>query len=136
MFDTIKRMRGEKGFTLIELLIVILILGLLLAIALPTFLNQQDKAKDSDAKTKLNTAYKIVKSEQAGNSDGALPTPDEAVSAMNASEGSGFAVTAGATTGQVEVDSSSGSLVLSVTSDSGKSFYATVNSNGSVQFSF
>ena len=45
--------RGEKGFTLIELLIVIVIIAILMAVAIPAFLGQRQKAQDSAAKSTL-----------------------------------------------------------------------------------
>jgi type IV pilus assembly protein PilA len=50
------RLADEAGFTLIELLVVILIIGILAAIAIPSFLNQKGKATDAAAKTIARTA--------------------------------------------------------------------------------
>lgn len=62
-----ERSSGESGFTLVELLVVMLILGLLAAIAIPSFFNQRDKAKDSDAKAGVRTAQTAMETYATDN---------------------------------------------------------------------
>lgn len=67
--------KESQGFTLIELLVVIIIIGILSAIALPSFLNQANKAKQSEAKTYVGSmnraqqAYYLEKTAFAANAD-------------------------------------------------------------------
>jgi type IV pilus assembly protein PilA len=51
------KMRSKKGFTLIELMIVVAIIGILAAIAIPNFLRFQAKSKQSEAKTNLGGIF-------------------------------------------------------------------------------
>jgi len=61
----------EKGFTLVELMIVIVIVGILSAVALPNFLNQTGKAKLTEAKTLASSYLKLYETEKLISQDAA-----------------------------------------------------------------
>src|SRR3954449_3298653 len=84
-----ERMASEKGFTLIELLVVMLIIGILAAIAIPTFFNQKQKANDSSAKAMAHTAQTAIETCGTDNNGSYASCNLAALTAIEASIGAG-----------------------------------------------
>ena len=54
--DAVRRLADERGMTMIEVLTVVVILGTLMAIAVPAFFNHRDRARDANAKASVRAA--------------------------------------------------------------------------------
>jgi type IV pilus assembly protein PilA len=118
-----RRLQSEKGFTLIELLVVILIIGILAAIAIPSFLGQKDKATDAQAMSQARSAQTAIET-YATSHNGAYTSADPG--ALQKIEPTLNDNPAG-----LKVDSADGdSYKLTVTSGTGTTFSIARTSDG------
>src|SRR2546422_8912997 len=72
----IRHIKGDRGFTLIELMIVVAIIGILAAIAIPNFMTYQAKARQSEAKVNLGGIFTTATSYFAENNTFSVATGD------------------------------------------------------------
>ena len=137
---TIARMRLQKdeedGFTLIELMVVVLIIAILLAIAIPTFLGAQDRARDRGAQSDLRngiTAAKTLATDEAGLfMVGATPI---SATDLDATEPSlTFGATADTDTISVTTDANGADILLVTESESGTFYGIAATSQGAVTY--
>lgn len=104
-----QRLRAEDGFGLVELLVVILVIGILVTIAVPSLLNQRAKAQDANAKAAATTAAKaaIAQGTSSGTFDGI--TPADLIKVEKSLDGArNLAITGAGKTFTVQVESVDG----------------------------
>jgi type IV pilus assembly protein PilA len=117
---------SEEGFTLIELMVVLLILAILLAIAIPTFLGVKGGAQDRASQSNLTNALIVAKTVSANN-NGSYPTA--ITTALNTAEPSlsfvtGTATSSPSNTVSVAVSTDNGTIVMTSLSQSGTCWVA------------
>jgi type IV pilus assembly protein PilA len=130
------RAQDEEGFTLIELLVVILIIGILAAIALPTFLGQREKAQDGAAKSDARNLVSHMESCFTDNQTYAGCQPGSGTTSELTSANTGLSIGGGA--GQVTItgtpDASNYVVVAKSKSNGGaRTFTITHSSTGNVR---
>jgi prepilin-type N-terminal cleavage/methylation domain-containing protein len=89
----LNKRRQDKGFTLIELLVVIIIIGILSAIALPSFLSQANKAKQSEAKQYTGSLNRAQQAAYAENGSFATSVETTALGIKTQTSNYTYAVT-------------------------------------------
>ena len=124
----------DAGFTLIELMVVLLILAILLAIAIPTFLGVTKSANDRAAQSNLNTAILNAKAAYQSNSQ-SYGSPNTVNSTVLKSAEPGLSFTTGATTTQQTISvfptADGNAIVLGAFSKSNNCWYVIDNPSGS-----
>ena len=135
-----KQKSENEGFTLVELMIVIVIVGILSAIALPNFLNQTKKAAATEAKQQVSSVFKqahayVLENGSLGSVDS--DCSDYAGTLTSVKEGAGFAYVCSGTQTAFKVTATGDStntntkdVVVTLTGDCDKGIVSSITTTG------